>query len=252
MVAIIFVATSWLIIQAISEQERNAATDSITKIAVHSQRWDGIIDENWSGLYGDTFKAVFDPLGIELEIAITPFKASIMHVQNKDCDVAMASYRNQHPGVLYPRWPHELDKAVAVHSKSIAYSSEQDLLGKKLAWIGGYRFDEYLPKGIDFIEVETEVQGLRMLDQGRIDILLDYEPIILKAAEDGGVDLSRIKFSSVAALTKPVYPIFRDDKRGQEIMAIYDRRMAELYANGTLDQLFKKYDRGSYPPPGRK
>ena len=136
-----------------------------------------------------------------------------------------------------------------MHSKATTYSNEQDLLGKKLAWLRDYHFEQYLPKGVEFKEVRTEILGMRMLDRGSIDFFIDYEPTIVKAAEEGGVDLSKLKLSEVLVLAKQVYPVFRDDARGQQIMAIYDRRMAELHADGTLDRLFRKYGYDGYPAP---
>lgn len=230
-------------------QQQSPAADDITRISVHTPQWDEYINDDWSGIYGETFKAIFDPLGIEIDLTIAPYEPSIKRVQEKQADVAMSVYRNEYPGVLYPQWPQELEKTIAVHSKATSYSNEQDLLGKKLAWVRNYHFERYLPKGIEFREVRTEVLGMRMLDRGSIDFFIDYEPTILMAAEAGGVDLSKLKLSEVLVLAKPVYPIFRDDARGQQIMAIYDRRMAELHADGTLDRLFKKYGYDGYPAP---
>lgn len=232
-----------------NSQEQDPAADGITRISVHTPIWDEYINEDWSGIYGETFKAVFNPAGIEIDLTITPYESSIKQVQKKQADVAMSVYRNEYPGVLYPHWPQELEKAVAVHSKSITYTNEKDLLGKKLAWLRDYHFERYLPKGVEFKEVRTDILGMRMLDRGSIDFFIDYEPTIIKAAEEGGVDLSTLKLSPVTALAKPVYPIFRDDARGQKIMAIYDRRMTELHADGTLDRLFRKYGYDGYAVP---
>lgn len=247
---LICITTACLLFVGLAANAQEPATaNGITRITVNTPQWDGFISKDLSGIYGETFQAVFSPLGIEIDLTITPYELSIKRVQQFESDVAMGVSLNFDPGVLYPKWPQEVEKAIAVHAPSIAYSSEQDLLGKKLAWLRGYRFERYLPEGVEFEEVRTEILGMRMLERGRVDFFIDYQPTILKAAEKGNVDLSKLKLSNVKALAKPVFPIFRQDARGRKIMTIYDRRMAELYADGTLDRLFRKYGYDDYPAP---
>ena len=64
-----------------------------------------------------------------------------------------------------------------------------------------------------------------------------------------GTDMTPFVLSMVEALSKLVYPMFRNDPRGQAIMAIYERRMAKLHAEGTLDRIFKQDGYEGYPAP---
>jgi polar amino acid transport system substrate-binding protein len=242
----------WFVTNRIADPEpQDTVADGITRITVHTPLWDEYVDNQWQGLYADTFNAIFVPLDIEIYLNVTPYENSLKRVQNKDGDVAMSFYHDEYPGVLYPQWPQELEEVFAVHLNTLAYTNEQDLLGKKLGWLHGYHFDLYLPKGVGFVEIRTENLGVQMLVNGEIDFFLDYQASVAKAAEENEINLASMQLSVVEDLTKFVYPVFRDDKRGQKLMQIYDRRMAELYADGTLDRLFRKYGAAGYPAPER-
>ena len=227
------------------------AASSQAAVKICTQSWNGTTNTDMTGLYWDTFYALFEPLGIKINGAFMPYKLSILRVQNGDCDIAFSAYMNEFDLVLFPKWPHEIQRVIAVHDADTIFTSQRSFIGKKSAWLTDYGFEKFLPAMIDFEEVRSEALGLRKLERGRIDFFVDYETNVKKAAAATGVDLSQYTLSRVNVLSQKVYPMFRLDDRGHGLVNLYDSRMAELYEDGTLDRIYAKYrvDRGDYPAP---
>ena len=226
-----------------------SAASAITEILVCTQLWDGDTNADMTGIYWDPFKAVFEPVGIKINVTFMPYKISIARVRAKTCDIAMSGYMNEYSDLLYPQWPQEIESVVALHASDMKFIDQLSFVGKKSAWLEGYGYDRYLPAEIDFIEVRSEVVGLWMLERGRIDYFVDYEDTTRKAALKTSFDLSKYSFSPVTELSQMVYPMFRHDDRGAILLELYNRRMSELHQDGTLDRIFEKYELGIYPAP---
>ena len=225
------------------------ATEDITEISVCTQEWENSTNADMTGLYWDTFKAVFEPVGVELKVTFMPYKISIARARAKECDIAMGGYMNEYSDLLYAKWPHEVEAVIAVHATDTEFRDESSFIGKKTAWLKDYGFQRFLPAGIDYTEVRSETLGLRMLERARVDFFVDYEPHIENAAAVLGIDLGNYTLSPVAVLSKMVYPMFRHDDRGTALVDLYSRRMAELHQDGTLNLIFGKYQEGLYPAP---
>lgn len=226
-----------------------SAAASVTEILVCTQEWVGSTNKDMTGLYWETFKAVFEPVGVKINVAYMPYKVSIVRVQEKTCDVALGGYLNEHSDLLYSQWPLEIEAVIAVHPSDKEFNGQGSLNYKKFAWVSEYGFERYLPADIDYTEVRSEIHGLLMLEKRRFDYFLDYEPNVKAAATKGGFDLTGYTFSTVTELSKMVYPLFRHDDRGAALVSLYSRRMAELHTDGTLDLVYEKHRGRRYPAP---
>ena len=102
-----------------------SAAASITEISVCTQEWVDSTNSDMTGLYWDTFKAVFEPVGVKINVAYMPYKVSIVRVQEKTCDVALGGYLNEHSNLLYSQWPLEIEAVIAVHP------SDKEFKGQK-------------------------------------------------------------------------------------------------------------------------
>ena len=229
-------------------QGPSAATD-ITEISICTQEWVGLTNADMAGLYWDTLKAVFEPVGVKINVIFMPYKISIVRVRDKACDIALSGYLNEFSDLLYSPWPHEIEAVIAVHANDTKFSGQRSFISKKFAWVSDYGFELYLPADIDYTEVRSEALGLRLVERARVDFFVDYEPVVRKAAAEISFDLSGYTLSPVTALSKMVYPMFRHDERGATLVSLYTRRMAELHRDGTLDLIYKKYKNGLYPAP---
>ena len=69
---------------------------------------DGFTNIDGSGLYDETFKALFEPVGIKINMVFVPYETSLLNVRNKVADVALSVYFSGAPGVLFPEWPQEI------------------------------------------------------------------------------------------------------------------------------------------------
>lgn len=231
-----------------------STTPSIEKIEVCTQEWANLTKDK-TGLYWDIFTAVFQPLKIKINRKLMPYKRSIDKVKEKTCDIALGSYKDKDHDVLYSQWPLEIEAVIAVHASGAKFSDDS-FSNKKFGWVKDYEFEDVLEDvldekdvKIDFTEVRSMAMGLKMLNRGEFDYFLGFEPDLKEAAEAASFDLSAYAISPVPKLSQMVYPVFRKDDRGEELVNLYSRRMAELHQDGTLDLIYAKYKSGAYPAP---
>ena len=192
-----------------------------------------------TGLYWEPFLAVFQPLGVKIEPTFMPHHISIVRVRERSCDIAFRGYVDEYPDLYYSHWPQELEEVLAVHPSTTTFKDVGSFVGQKIGWVNGYGFEALLPTDTNYKEVRSEGFGLKMLEQGRLDFFLDYQLTITTAAARIGLDLSAYTLTPVAELSQLVYPMFRPDKHGVKLLEIYNRRMAQLHKDGTLDLILK-------------
>jgi hypothetical protein len=228
------------------------AEHQITEITVHTHQWDGFTNIDGTGLYDETFKALFEPEGIKINMIFVPYETSLENVRNKVADVALSVYLSGAPGVLFPEWPQEVERTFVLHRNSRAYEDPRSLEGSKVAWVRGYDFDRFLTGDFEIVRVSSEAEGLRKLLSEEVEFFIDYEATIRSVAKKSGIDLQDFRLTEVVTLSRRVYPVFRDDERGRRICEIYDRRMQVLHENGKLSLIFSRHGVDDYPvpPPG--
>ncbi len=131
-----------------------------------------------------TFK-VYEPLGIKVKTMVMPWKRAEVTVMNKMADALIGDYYYKYKEgkeYLYPKWHISIeDPIIAVFKKGTIKDWEskgiKSLVGKRVVWIRGYNFDKTLLNGIRVKkhEIAKHIQGLRMVDSGRMDVYSDYK-----------------------------------------------------------------------------
>lgn len=161
--------------------------------------------------------------------------------------MALSVSEGQVDGVLYPNWPQEIEAVSVAYRKEDSFLGSSSLSGRRVGWVRGYGFEDSMPRGVEYREYRKEALAIRALATGRIDYFIDYEATIRLAAQMSGLDMVQLSLSSFPQLSEAVFPIFRKDDRGSELMQLYDQRMAALRADGTLDRIFASYGSDQYP-----
>ena len=208
------------------------------QILLASEEWVDYTDANGGGLAWEVLREVFEPAGVRLNIRTEPYTRSVGLVQLREVDALVGSYRDEAEGVLYPRWNFDSDHIYALGLATLPAPTLATLGKYRLAWVRGYRYENYLPNVRAFNQIERRDGILSMLRHGRadfyIDALTEVEYVQGKAA-----DPSLYRRSHLAEL--PLYLGFADTPRGRALMALYDQRMAVLVSSGQLRGIFERW-----------
>lgn len=208
------------------------------KVMLASEEWNDYTNKDGSGLAWDVLRQVFEPAGVTLQTRSVPYTRSVGLAQRGEVDGWVGSYRDEAKGVLYPHWNFDSDHIYALGLASTPVPSVATLGNYSLAWVRGYRYEEYLPNVHRFNQIERRVGILPMLQQGRADFYIDAlteAKYVLAQSQDP----SMFKLTPIAEL--PLYIGFADNERGRALMAVYDQRMAVLVKSGELKPIFEHW-----------
>lgn len=221
---------------AFAHAHEAAPTPAVIHLA--SEDWQDYTAADGHGLAWDVLRKVFEPVGVKLDIRTVPYTRSIGLVQLKEVDALVGSYRDEAPQVLYPQWNFDSDH---IYALGLANSPEptQATLGKyRLAWVRGYRYENYLPNIKRYNQIERRSGILSMLRQGRADYYIDARTEVEAVVRDAA-DPAQYRYSHLAEL--PLFLGFADTPQARTLMALYDRRMAQLVKSGELKPVFEKW-----------
>ncbi|ROM40080.1 ABC transporter substrate-binding protein [Pseudomonas poae] len=208
------------------------------KVMLASEEWNDYTNPDGTGLAWDVLRKIFEPAGITLESRSVPYTRSVGLAQRGEVDGWVGSYRNEAEGVLYPHWNFDSDHIYALGLATAPTPSTATLGNYRLAWVRGYKYEEYLPNVHRFNPVERRSGILPMLQHGRADFYIDAlseAKYVLAQADDP----AQFKLTHIAEL--PLYIGFADNERGRALMAVYDRRMAALVKSGELKPIFEQW-----------
>ncbi|MCS4250857.1 ABC transporter substrate-binding protein [Pseudomonas sp. BIGb0164] len=208
------------------------------KIMLASEEWNDYTNKDGSGLAWDVLRQVFEPAGITLQTRSVPYTRSVGLAQRGEVDGWVGSYRDEATGVVYPHWNFDSDHIYALGLATAPTPSVATLGNYRLAWVRGYKYEEYLPNVHRFNQIERRDGILPMLQHARADFYIDAlseAQYVLGQADDP----AQFKLTHIAEL--PLYVGFADNERGRALMAVYDQRMATLVKNGELKPIFERW-----------
>lgn len=223
------------------------ASDAISQITILSEGWEGATHEDGSGFYWDLCRLIYEPKGIKVNYKVMPYKRTVEQVRNKQGDAWLGSYANEVDFPIYPKWHYDSDIVTALFKKNTVkkWAGEASLKGKKVGWIRGYAYDNYLEVAVEKRELNSRGSALAMLQKGRIDFFVDADVEIEDVITKKKFDTTDYQMETV--LTLHLYLAFANTSRGKKLAEIWDQRIMELHKSGKLKALYEKAEYTSYP-----
>jgi polar amino acid transport system substrate-binding protein len=225
------------------------AQEKITDVTLSSEEWKNATNADGTGLYWDIFKAVFEPAGIKVKHTIRSYAGSVELVRQQKVDAVVAAYIDEVKGAVYPKAHFGVDVVQALYKKSRFpdWKAEETLKGKKVGWIKGYAFDEYIKTPFNKAEFDERKAALRVLDKDKIDFFLDAQPDLAEALKEGTIDVSQYAVQTVKRLN--LYLAFAGNERGKKLKQVFDERFQKLLESGELKKLYEKWKDGNFAYP---
>ncbi|WP_434595147.1 transporter substrate-binding domain-containing protein [Pseudomonas sp. R4-83] len=216
------------------------AHEAPTPAVIHlaSEDWEDYSAADGHGLAWDLLRKVFEPAGVKLDIRTVPYTRSIGLVQLKEVDAMVGSYRDEAEQVVYPHWNFDTDHIHALGLSSNPAPTLTTLSKYRLAWVRGYRYENYLPNIKRFNQIQRRSGILSMLKQGRADFYIDALSeieVVMRTAPDP------LQYRATHLAELPVFLGFADTPQARSLMALFDRRMAQLVKSGELRPIFEKW-----------
>ncbi|MGE6793197.1 amino acid ABC transporter substrate-binding protein, PAAT family [Pseudomonas guineae] len=234
----------WLLCVLMSVASALVCAAPPTQIRIASEAWEGYTHADGSGLAWDIFRAVYEPVGVQISIQSVPYTRSIGLVQRGAADAWAGSYLNEVArGVFYPRRHYDIDQIVALSLLDKPVPTLGSLGEFRLAWMRGYEYQHYLPNLQQYREVLRRDGVLDMLEVGRADYYLDALTEVedlLRAANQPA------RYRVTPLIKLPIYLGFAETPRGHILAELYDTRMEKLIADGSLRPIFQRWQQ-PYP-----
>ncbi len=117
-----------------------------TEIIMASEEWSNATNRDGTGLYWDIFRAVYEPVGVKTKFIIQTYNRSVKLVKKNRVDAAVGIYPDRVRGTLFSQYPFVKDYVLVLFKKNRLnqWNGLESLQNKKVAWIKGYSFDDYL------------------------------------------------------------------------------------------------------------
>ena len=228
-------------------------SEGLTTIDIVAQEWPGQTNADGSGLYFEFLNQIYNPVGISVNAKIVPFDRAVMMLRNRSIDASVGFYSAEDAKLagwyfyITPQHPIDFEKMVAIFKKDSVkeWRYPQSLANRKVTWIQGYTLDKKIQTDMVYRPVSNHKQAWELLKIGRVDFYLDSAVDAISTAQENGVDLSAYQFETM--WFRNVYVPFTKNAKSRQLMAIFDRRMAELRRTGELKSLYQKWQR-ELPP----
>ena len=213
-----------------------------TEIVMASEEWTNATNRDGTGLYWDIFRAVYEPVGIKTKFIIQSYNGSVSLVKKSRVDAAVGIYPEPIKGALFSQFPFVKDYVLALFKKNRLeqWNGQESLQYKRVAWIKGYSYDDYLEVPVTKREFSSRDTILRQLDSDQVDIFLDTRNDMESVLNKGIVRVSHYTVETVLELDR--YLVFADNRKGRELKKVFDFRFPRLVKSGDIDRLFAKWN----------
>jgi polar amino acid transport system substrate-binding protein len=229
----------------------SAANDgsSITVGINHAPPYRVVSDEGVTGLYVDIFNEIADRIGWQVQYVEAPFRRVLLMMEEGKVDIMLgplkSEKREQLMTFVAPVFPPE-PKLFFYHRDENRITDYGDLYGKKIGVLSGARYfdrfdnDENLTK-----EPIARYENLmRMLEMGRVDVVVAPELVGRYTVKNLGVDVSVSPYQvpgehSYIAISKSSPVLARQN----EVNRVFE----QIRQDGTYSRLvmeYRKYSQG--------
>ena len=218
------------------------AGNNPTEIIMASEEWTNATNRDGTGLYWDIFRAVYEPLGIKTKFIIQSYDGSVKLVKKNRVDAAVGIYPDPIQGALFSQYPFVKDYVLVLFKKNKLnqWNGQESLQNKKVAWIKGYAYDDYLEIPVIKKEFSNRDNILRRLENDQVDFFLDTRNDMESVLNKGIVEVSQYTVETVLELDR--YLVFADNQKGKKLKKIFDYRFPHLVKSGEIERLFAKWN----------
>jgi len=213
-----------------------------TEIIMASEEWTNATNRDGTGLYWDILRAVYEPVGIKTKFIIQSYNGSVKLVKKNRVDAAVGIYPDLIKGALFSQYPIVKEYVLVLFKKNKLnqWNGQESLQNKKVAWIQGYSYDDYLEVPVTKIEFSNRENILRQLNSDQLDFFMDTRNDMESVLNKGILTVSQYSVETVLELDR--YLVFADNHKGKKLKKIFDHRFPVLVKSGEIERLIVKWN----------
>ena len=228
-----------------------------TTSGIHARDLTGVTVE-WAPHYGTAMpdggamtvitKAAFERGGHNADVSFIAWNRALKNVEEGKDDFVMGAYYNEERAKTYfvsdPVYEIEFGMialdSLGVETMDGLRSLEPYTIGVVLGYANTEEFDaaDYLNK-----ETARSMQlNIRKLYRDRLDMIIGAFDVVRFEAEQENMNTSRMRFLQPALTRNKLYLLVsRNIPDGEQIVNDFNRGLAEIREDGTLDELLRQY-----------
>lgn len=208
-------------------------------VVVRTAHWVDYTEPDFSGFYFDLIRQVYTEPEFNLDLQIVSYPAALKMLDGRGSDIVLGVYNTDLNNAYFSELPVERERLVAVMTAERAehWQGVESLKNLRVGSIEGYAFEGRLPASAKYAEFESVGRMLRMLQAGRLDIVLDYQ-------SDIDVFLEKMNFTFAIKENLPelgIYFAFRKDAHGLALKKRFDQRYNILLESGEIWESMVKF-----------
>ena len=223
---------------------------SAERLSVVADEWPPFSGENLpeQGISIDVIRTVLARAGYESSSEILPWGRIMSGAQTGEYDIVGSLFFDPELNsvIAYsdPFFTTEI-RFVRATGSSATYSDLPSLAPYSIAVGIGFLYEDEFDRdeSLRKVDVTTTLQGLRMVASGRVDLTLDSEHVVQYSIENEDPNLrDRLEFVGPAIATRNIHMgVSRSLPNYEQIIADFNRALAEMREDGALDALLKKH-----------
>ncbi|AZZ91948.1 transporter substrate-binding domain-containing protein [Hahella sp. KA22] len=227
-----------------------AASVRAETVTAAGDPWPPFIDPNDpdGGVAVSLAREAFSRSGFTLEMNIMPWARAIDGVKNAKYDVLIGTWwtkeRTEFLDYSEPYLTNEI-KFIKRKGDPFEYNGMDSLTGKSVGIVRGYGYGDEFLNATNFKRPETAdfLPNVKKVVSGRVDLTLEDELVArsqIAKEEPGLIDQIEFTQNALNANTLHVTCGLANAKH-EEIINALNKGMAAMKADGTFDQILKKY-----------
>lgn len=192
--------------------------------------------------YLELIDSVYRSEEVEIVYSFVPWARARVMVDDGDVNAMLfVFYSDTAKSLSFPQYPLGEECVVAVFRKDrkTLWEGESSLLNKRVVYVRGYNYNEFISTPFDIVEVNRNIQGWKMVESKRVDFFLDDGKEVEIYIEQKKVDSALFTVEQV--LANPYFIGFHNSEENNMFRDIWDKRIPLLIKSGTVKDIFDRY-----------
>lgn len=204
----------------------------------------GMSDANgrkW-GLFVEAFEAIGRVTGRSIEVTVAPYARAVAMLRSGEADMMIATSNPVIAEAAEPMGMLWAVDVIAIGRPELKLEGQQDLRGRAVGVLRGSDYGAAFLDDSEYRrhEITDQLQGVRMLLEGRLEATLGTRLAVFHAMRQLGVPRSRLG-ASIAVQAREIH-LHLGRRNTDEVLASELRRaVQELRSSGRADALLAKY-----------
>jgi polar amino acid transport system substrate-binding protein len=197
-----------------------------------------------TGYQFEMVKAIFEPLGYQVNITVLPYKRALKQVESGQADMMVGMIKDNNMPILFSQSPHEVDRVLAIfiNKKNLNWQGLSTFKNKDLVMLPSIAEDAKERLSIlshQVSIVSTPVQALKMLKYGRADFIIMTEGEYI-------LNYKTLDKSEVDLLSQPIgfveiHAAFTHSMGGGKVKKIWDENFIAYLKSEKSKEMFSRW-----------